>query len=211
MKSLSLIAALVGAASIANAASFITPVGVTSPNSTAFYALNNLIQGPGVGYGATEPHDGFGGGPDYAWVTTDPGGYPSDYIAAAGAPILIFDLGADYLLTEISTWGYTTTNDNGVSLFDLRFATAAQGVGNFGSPQTGFTAGKSEVTRDSHPLVPVLARYVEFTAVDNYFVAPGTTGGDRVGLAEVAFVVPEPSATLLGGMALLGLWRRRRS
>ena len=209
MKTLSItLALLCGAATLAQAATFITPVSVTSPNSTAFFAINNLIQGPGVGYQATEPYDGI---PGQTWVTNDPGGYPSDYIAVAGAPILIFDLGADYLLTEISTWGYTTTNDNGVSAFDLRFATEAQGPGNFGSPQTGFTASKSDITRDSHALTPVLARYVEFTATDNYFVAPGTTGGDRVGLGEVAFAVPEPSTALLGGLAFLGLLRRRRA
>ncbi len=209
MKLFSLSASLVlGVASLAQASVFITPVSVTSPNSTAFFAIGNLIQGPGVGYQAEAPYDGI---PGQTWVTNDPGGYPSDYIAVAGAPILIFDLGADYLLTEISTWGYTTTNDNGVSAFDLRFATAADGPGNFGSPQTGFTADKSDITRDFHPLSPVLARYVEFTATDNYFVAPGATGGDRVGLGEVAFAVPEPSTALLGGVALLGLLRRRRA
>ena len=209
IKLFSLSASLVlGVASLAQASVFITPVSVTSPNSTAFFAIGNLIQGPGVGYQAEAPYDGI---PGQTWVTNDPGGYPSDYIAVAGAPILIFDLGADYLLTEISTWGYTTANDNGVSAYDLRFATAADGPGNFGSPQTGFTANKSDITRDFHPLSPVLARYVEFTATDNYFVAPGATGGDRVGLGEVAFAVPEPSTALLGGVALLGLLRRRRA
>lgn len=207
-------ALLCGAASFASAATFITPVSVTSPNSTAFFAINNLIQGPGVGYLAEEPHDGIAG---QTWVTEAPGGFPSNYIAAAGAPILVFDLGADYMLTEISTWGYTTTNANGVQTFDLRFATDAQGTGNFGAPQTGFTALLSDITRDSHPLLPVTARYVEFTATTNYFTAPGDgsggtlAGGDRVGLGEVAFAVPEPSAVLLGGVALIGLLRRRRS
>ena len=38
----------------------------------------------------------------------------------------------------------------------------------------------------------VAARFVEFTARDNFFVAPGdgeTPGGDRVGLGEIAFPV----------------------
>ena len=209
MKMLSMTAALwCVAATLTQAATFITPVSVTSPNSTAFFPITNLIQGPDIGYQSTEPHDGI---PGQTWVTTDPGGYPSDYIGVAGPPILIFDLGADYLLTEISTWGYTMANDNGVSAFDLRFATAAQGPDNFGLLQAGFTAAKSDITRDSHPLTPVLARYVEFTATDNYFVDPGTTGGDRVGLGEVAFAVPEPSTALLGGLAMVGLLRRRRA
>jgi len=210
-----LIAHLFGAASLANAATFITPVSVTSPNSTAYFAIERLIQGPGVGYSAAEPYDGI---PGETWVTNAPGGFPSDYVAVAGAPILIFDLGADYLLTEISTWGYTTGNSNGVKNFDLRFATDAQGAGSFGAAQTGFTAALSDITRDSHPLTPVTARYVEFTATANYFTAPGDgtggelAGGDRVGLGEVAFVlIPEPSSALLGGVALLGLLRRRRA
>jgi hypothetical protein len=63
----------------------------------------------------------------------------------------------------------------------------------------------------------VSARYVQFTATDNFFVAPGdgsggeTPGGDRVGLGEVAFsVVPEPSSMvlILIAMGLLALRRR---
>lgn len=210
-----LLALLCGAASLANAATFITPVSVTSSNSVAYFPIANLIEGPGVGYGAAEPHDGAGAG--HTWVTNAPGGFPSNYIAAAGAPILVFDLGGDFLLTEISTWGYTTANANGVQTFDLRFATEAQGITNFGSPQTGFTALLSDITRDSHALVPVTARFVEFTATSNYFTAPGDgsggtlAGGDRVGLGEVAFAIPEPSAVALGGLALIGLLRRRRA
>jgi len=212
-KSSLLLALLFGAASLANAATFITPVSVTSPNSTAYFAITNLIQGPGVGYSATEPYDGIIGG-GQTWVTDAPGGFPSDYIAVAGAPILIFDLGADYVLGGISTWGYTDQNANGIRTYDLRFATEADGPGNFGSPQTGFTADISPVLRDSHPLIPVTARYVEFTGTSNYFSNNGQgppPGGDRAGLGEVAFeLIPEPSTALLGSLALLGLFRRRR-
>jgi len=208
-----LIALLFGAASLANAATFITPISVTSTNSNAYFPLSNLIEGPGVGYDAAEPHNAPGGG--HTWVTDAPGGFPSDYIAVAGAPIIIFDLGADYLLTEISTWGYSTGNANGIQTFDLKFATEAQGTANFGAPQTGFTAAFSDIERDSHPLAPVTARYVEFTGTSTYFSNGGfgpPAGGDRAGLGEVAFaVVPEPSAALLGGLALVGLLRRRRA
>ena len=56
---------------------------------------------------------------------------------------------------------------------------------------------------------PVNARYVELTPTDNLFgVAP--PGGDRVGFGEVAFAIPEPSATLLGLLGGLFLLRRRR-
>ena len=211
-KTSTILALLFGAASLASAATFITPVSVTSPNSNAYFPIARLIQGPGVGYSATEPHDGI---PGQTWVTDAPGGFPSDYIAVAGAPILIFDLGKDYSLTEISTWGYTTTNANGIKTFDLRFATEAQGTANFGSPQTGFTAGFSDITRTSNPLSPVVARYVEFTGTSTYITNGGLgppAGGDRAGLGEVAFaLVPEPSSAALAGLAFLGLMRRRRS
>ena len=208
---------LCGAASLASAATFYTPVSITATNSVAYFAVANLHQGPGVGYSATAPHDALVGTTGLTWVTDAPGGFPSDYLALRPAPILVIDLGSDLLLTEISTWGYTTSNANGVSAFSLRFATGAEGTGGFGTSlpnQGGFTAALSDVTRDSHPLSPVTARYVEFTATDNYFSGGGfgpPPGGDRVGLGEIAFAVPEPSTALLGGIALLGLARRRRA
>lgn len=211
------LALLCGAASLASAATFYTPVSITSTNSVAYFAVANLHQGPGVGYSASVPHDGAIPGA-LTWVTDAPGGFPSDYIAVAGTPVLVIDLGSDLFLTEISTWGYTTGNANGVSAFSLRFATTAEGPGGFGTSipgQGGFTAAFSDITRDSHPLIPVTARFVEFTATDNYFSNGGfgpPPGGDRVGLGEIAFeAIPEPSTALLSGVALLGLMRRRRA
>ena len=207
-----------GVASLASADTFYTPVSITSTNSVAYFAVANLNQGPGVGYSASVPHDGAIPGA-LTWVTDAPGGFPSDYLAVRPAPILVIDLGSDLFLTEISTWGYTTGNSNGVSAFSLRFATSAEGPGLFGNSipnQGGFTAAFSDITRDSHPLTPLTARWVEFTATDNYYSNGGNgppPGGDRVGLGEIAFeAIPEPSAALLsGGIALLGLLRRRRA
>ena len=57
----------------------------------------------------------------------------------------------------------------------------------------------------------IVARYVELTASDNFFVAPGDgsgggpIGGDRIGLGEVAFPVPEPASLVLEMAALVGL------
>lgn len=61
----------------------------------------------------------------------------------------------------------------------------------------------------------VTARYVEFTALDNFFVAPGNVdpdrGGDRIGFGEISFSpVPEPSSSLLLGLGGLALVLRRR-
>lgn len=200
------------AAGSSRAATFYTPVSVTSPNSTAFFALSNLYQGPGAGYSAAEPHDAVTG---QTWVTDAPGGFPSDYIAVAGAPVLIIDLGQDRVLTEMSTWGYAAGNSNGARDFRLRFATAAGGTGSFGSTisySPTFIADFSDVTRDSNVFSqPVTARYVEMTITDNWQNFVAAPGGDRVGLGEIAFAaVPEPSSLLLAAAALPLLLRRSR-
>ena len=90
-----------------------------------------------------------------------------------GCPVLVFDLGSDVALSEISVWGYSTTNSNGASRFSLRFATAAEGTGNLGSsisinptfhPVIGDAARQSFAFGQS-----VTARYIEFTCADNFY------------------------------------------
>jgi len=187
-----------GAVWTLQAAEFYTPVAVSSPNSVEFFAITNLIQGPDSGFDSAPPHNAISG---QTWVTNDPGGYPSDYIAVAGEPILIFDLGADTLLAEISVWGYAASNDNGVKDFQLRFASEAEGEAGFGTTiayRPTFTALRDPVPRQSFFFDrAVTARYVELTCLSTYFVPPGTSGGDRVGLGEVAFEkfvsLPEPN------------------
>ena len=202
-----------------SASDFYSGVASTVAQSSEFYAGSNLTQGSGSGFDAAEPHNQLGGGGGgYTWVTNASG---NDYYDAGGGigptPIILFDLGSDVLLSEISTWGYADSNANGASDFSLRFATSAQGLGGFGATiadQTGFVAGFAYGLRDSNPLTTnVTARYVEMTITDNYFgSAPGgQPGGDRVGLGEVAFAqIPEPSSLALVGLAGLGLLRRRR-
>ena len=56
------------------------------------------------------------------------------------------------------------------------------------------------------------ANAVQLEITDNHFggISPG---GDRIGLGEIKLIgdaIPEPSTGLLGGLALLGLLRRRR-
>jgi hypothetical protein len=163
-------------------------VAISSPNSTAFYPLDRLHQGPGVGFASEPPHDALPGAAQ-TWVTNQPNGSGDYYANGVPAPMLVIDLGADTRLTEISTWGYADGNANGVRTFNLRFATAAEGPNGFGASlpgQSGFTANASAVLRHSHPLIPVTARYVEFTATDNYR-GYGNPGGDRVGLGEISF------------------------
>lgn len=230
MKSLLTICASAALTATAGAATFHTPVSaVSSTGGSDLWPASNLIQGPGVGYDAAEPHDQLGSGPTHRWVTAAPGGFPSDYIAVAGTPRITFDLGSNLPLSEVSVWTYTTSNSNGIAQFSLRFATEAEGAGGFGSsiafnPTYGGApfAGAiplADLPRNSFAFgQTVSARYVEFTALDNWFVAPGNggggevPGGDRVGMGEVAFAaIPEPASALLGGLALLGLARRRRA
>lgn len=203
----------------AHSAVFFTPTEITSANSTILtgYVLANLKQGPGVGYNSSEPHDILGaGGTGFNWVTVAPSPVV-DYYAAFPAPILIIDLGQNRPLSEISTWGYSASNTNGFKDFTLRFATAAEGTGGFGTSITykpSFEAAFSPTTRDSNPFSQtVTARYVEMTITDNWAGFQGAmAGGDRVGAGEIAFAtVPEPAAGALAGVAGLLALRRRRT
>ncbi len=209
---------------------FITPVSVSaSTEANDLWPASNLIQGPGVGYNAEEPHEKISGGSEGNWVTADDAGFPSDYIEEVGMPVLTFDLGSDTELGSVSLWGYSSGNTNGVAEFSLSFATEAEGAGG-GSVAAGpyvtlgdlATGANDDSTRQAFGFAPVTARYVEMTVLDNFFVAPGDgsvegtlPGGDRAGLGEVAFQapIPEPSSIallLIGTMALAGSRRRRR-
>ncbi|MDC0613821.1 hypothetical protein OAP08_04975, partial [Akkermansiaceae bacterium] len=164
----------------------------SSTSGRDLYLVNNLIQGPGSGFEATEPQNSIGGGSTSTWVTNAPNG-GGDYFANGVAdPVLIIDLGADRGLSEISTWGYANSNTNGGREFSLRFATSTEGTRGFGNSITyspSFQAAFSATTRDSNSFSQnVTARYVELTFTDNWRNGQGgTPGGDRVGLGEIAF------------------------
>ncbi|MEZ5301764.1 MAG: CotH kinase family protein [Verrucomicrobiales bacterium] len=176
------------------AAEFYPISGVSVSTANDYWPAANLIQGPGVGFSAAEPHAQLGSGGTHRWVTDAPGGFPADYIALFGKPVIVVDLGEDRLLAEISTWGYTTGNANGVKRFSLRFATDAEGPSGFGNAVAyapSFAMILDELPRQSFEFAEaVTARYVELTCDENFysnggFGPPG--GGDRVGLGEIAF------------------------
>ena len=164
---------------------------VTSTTSaTDLFIVDNLIEGSGVGFDVNPPHDRTSGS---TWVTNAPNGGVADYFDPLPdpAPVFVFDLGADVELQEISVWGYSDTNGNGAKQFSLRFATEAEGTTGFGTSITynpTFAATLPATPRQSS-LFPdmVTARYVELTPEDNFF--EDLTGGDRVGLGEVAFEI----------------------
>ncbi|MES2706847.1 MAG: hypothetical protein V4726_09620 [Verrucomicrobiota bacterium] len=216
MKRLHLIIFLLSAIS-ARAAVFFSPVGITSANSTVYttYALSNLYQGAGVGFEAAEPHKApVTGGAGFNWVTIAPNPV-ADYYTAFPAPVLIIDLGQNRLLSEISIWGYSSGNTNGVKDFSLRFATDAEGPAGFGASiayNPGFEALFDLTLRDSNSFSQnVTARYVEMTITDNWAGFQGTAaGGDRVGMGEIAFAaIPEPAAAVMAGLTGLLAFRRR--
>ncbi|MDG2383075.1 MAG: PEP-CTERM sorting domain-containing protein [Pirellulaceae bacterium] len=172
-----------------------------------YWPASNLIQGPGYGFEEEEPYDKIGSGAEGNWVTTADCGYPADYIDCVGMPVIQLDLGADVLLDEISTWGYEDGNTNGTREFELLFATSAEGTGGFGS---GITYNPSFLVEEFDEFLAierrsfefdqqVTARYVQMTVTDNYFDDPGDgsgengwgPGGDRVGLGEIAFRIPD--------------------
>lgn len=213
-------------ATSANAATFY-PISNISTSTAAddLWPVSNLIQGPGVGFDANVPHDKLLGGAAGNWVTAAYG-FPTDYIDVAGMPVLTIDLGQDNLLSEISLWGYASLNANGVSEFSLAFATEADGIGGFGTSvayNPSFSPTNDDTSRQSFIFSQAItARFVEFTALDNFFIAPGDgsggelPGGDRVGLGEIAFSiapVPVPGALLLFGTGiavLIGFGRQGR-
>ncbi len=187
------------------AADFHPISSVATSTGGDLWPVSNLIQGPGNGYAAGGEHEQLGSGASHRWVTAAPGGFPSDYIEQTGKPVLVFDLGEDRTLSEISVWGYTTTNANGVSRFSLRFATAAEGEQQFSasiSYNPFFDSVIDDAPRQSFAFSEVVtARYVEFTCEDNFYANGGSGppgGGDRVGLGEVAFAdaVPDPHPIL---------------
>lgn len=173
----------------AHAASFYTISGVTSDTAGSdFFAASNLIEGAGVGFDAAAPHNQSGA----TWVTNAPNGGAGDYFGPTPAtgPRLVFDLGADTLLSEISIWGYADGNANGANQVSLQFATATDGTGGFGTSVTynpTFNPTQPTAPRQSFGFSElVYVRYVELTPEDNFF-GINPPGGDRVGLGEVAF------------------------
>lgn len=186
----------------------VTSVKVTYPAASfAFYPESNLIQGPGIGFDAAEPHEKLGGGAAHNWVTSADAGFPSDFIEDVGMPIIELDLGKDRLLSEISVWGYEDSNTNGMREFSLRFATDADGPTGYGTSiaynPTFLVEDFFEylsIERISHAFSEQFnARYIEMTVTDNYFDDPGDgtgengwgAGGDRVGIGEIAFQAPD--------------------
>ena len=216
-KTITTLALILTSAAISSASHvLISPVSATTTTTGDLWPVSNLVQGPGVGFDANDPHNQLGSAGGSRWVTAAPGGFPSDFIVAAGEPVLTFDLGSNTSINAIHSWGYSVSNANGVKDFSLRFATDADGTGGFGTSITSnpiLSMLIDDVSMQTNEFGVVNARYFEMTVHSNYFSNGGfgpPAGGDRVGLGEVAFSIPEPSSVLLGFLGLAGLAFRRR-
>lgn len=202
------ISALAAACALSSGATFYPIVGVSSDTAgTDFFPAERLIEGPGVGFDAAEPHNRTSG---LTWVTNAPNGGTGDYFSPTPTPgpRLVFDLGSSVTLNEISIWGYADGNGNGLISADLRFSDTPTFSG---TPVSISGIIQDTAPRQSFALPEVTAQYVELVPTDNLFgIAP--PGGDRVGMGEVAFAVPipEPSTAAFTLVGVVGLFRRRR-
>lgn len=207
--------AALGLIGAANAAIVVTPTGVTTstvPTPGDTFPVGNLINNSGLSTTpvteanyTTVTH--ANGSASTAWVTVDVGSNGGDYFVEGNAnPVLTFDLGGTFDLTNFLYWGYFNGGTvNEAKSFTLSFSTTGVGGTFSGDQLFNQTTARGTGTAGDFALAPVTANAVRITITDNF-------NGDRVGLGEVKFLaVPEPSVALLGGLSLLGLLRRRRA
>ncbi|SHI81999.1 PEP-CTERM protein-sorting domain-containing protein [Rubritalea squalenifaciens DSM 18772] len=203
-------------ASLSHGAVLITPISVVSDTDATdtYKATVGLIDNAGLSGSAdfanytTITHSNTSND-SLGWVTADPAPGGGDYFAdGPGNPVLTFDLGGEYTLTDFVYWGYSNGGTgNEAKDFTIEFSVGGGAYGNAVnfSQTTALGAGTPETVNFS----AINADSVRITITDNYFGVG--SGGDRVGLGEVKFVsVPEPSSTALLGLAGISLLARRR-
>ena len=227
-KTILTIALLGAAATFSSAAVLVTPTGVTaaltfSPPSPGinFFPVGNIINDSGlsgaadIGNYTTITHSAASA--STAWTTDDPAPGGGDWFAEGNAPVaLLLPLGGTYSLTDFVFWGYHfgAGNGNEARAFTVEFS--INGGASFGSSVNVEQPLGSLAVANSATLSfggAFTADTVRVTITDNQG-GGGPAGGDRLGLGEVKFIgtaVPDPSAALMGGLALLGFMRRRRA
>lgn len=205
----------------AHAAVLITPTGLTNVSGVSeFFPAINIINNSGLSGAAdianytTVTHAAAGAGS--AWTTDDVPPAGGDYYAQGGtAAIFTLTLDQTYALTDFVFWGYhfNAANGNEGREFTLSFST--DGGATFPTSTT-VSNPLSTFAIDSASTLPLggtfNANVVRLETTDNHFGGTAA-GGDRIGLGETKFIgdaVPEPSGTLLAGLASLMLLRRRR-
>lgn len=182
----------------------------TINNDRMITAVNN---GDSLTSALNATHE-FGGVFDGSFVTTDPGGFPSDFFNSLPNDDtdvdIVLDLtgGGDAIVGSIILWNYensggsTATAANQARTIEVRLNSEAEGAESFsGSVQTVTLLPVWDADDDpSNDLgevnsaqafslgSAVSARYALLSITDNYVGLNGMTGGgDRVGFAEVRF------------------------
>ena len=207
------IALSLGMAAAASAATLVTPTGVTSSTTGDYRAVGKMLDGSGILVGgvlatptiATYATSTQQDNNAHSWVTGSGGA--GDYFVNQPDPVLVFDLGGTYQLTDFVNWGYSTawaSSINEALDFTLEFSTdgGASYTGNvlvdqssplgLGNPATHSLGGS------------ITADHVRVTITDNQ------GSGDRVAIGEVRFIaVPEPSSAALLGLGGLAFVLRR--
>jgi hypothetical protein len=185
-----------------------------------FFPVGNIVNDSGLSGAATIANyttiTHGGASASTAWTTDDPAPLGGDWFAEGNAPVAItMPLGGNYFLTDLVFWGYhfTTPNGNEARAFTVEFST--NGGASYGASANVAQALGAHTIQNAATLSlggTFEADTVRLTITDNQ-AGGGAAGGDRLGLGEVKLIgdtVPEPSAAMLGGLALLGLLRRRR-
>jgi hypothetical protein len=187
-------------------------------NETNLIDGSGLSAAPTIGNYLTVSHAAVNFGPSNAWVTTDPGGYPSDFFASGGQPQAFgISLGGLFAVESVVVWGYHFGNANGNSARQLSLDFSIDGGLSYVSSVKDLVVNTNVVVGGAAEaaFAPVNANFIRATFTDNHFDPsnPGA-GGDRMGIAEVRFTggdaIPEPGSAMLAGLGLMAARVRRR-
>jgi len=184
------LALLVASCACVHAVELLTPTGVTLDAGSQFFSVQNLRNDSGLSGAAdianyTSITHGNASG-STAWTTNASGG---DYYAApiGPTPVMTFDLGGLFMVSDLVVWGYHfgSSNNNEAKTFDATFSTDGANFGGLRTVDHARTAWNQETLSFGGS---TLASHVRLTITDNHFGTPGAAGGDRVGLGEVKFI-----------------------
>jgi len=207
-------------AGLSQAVILVTPTGLSNDSGVSeFFALGNIVDGSGLS-GAADfsnytsiTHAAASG--TTAWTTDAPNGAGDYFLAGSpGTPAVVsLDLGTSYEISDFVFWGYHfgAPNGNEAREFSLEFSN--DGGTSFSAPVV-VANPLSVYAADQASTLSLGATFtadtVRMTVTDNHF-GGASPGGDRIGIGEVKFIaIPEPSTSLLVGLAGLALLRRRR-